>query len=67
MLFRQLRSQRALLLADLRVYVSDVLRDLNYRVLSAGRARAALTIRLAEQQVDLLLIVVVIPGIMAAS
>jgi len=36
-------------------------------VLSAGRARAALTIRLAEQQVDLLLIVVVMPGIMAAS
>ncbi|WP_298879004.1 PAS domain-containing sensor histidine kinase [uncultured Bradyrhizobium sp.] len=50
--------------ADLRVYVSDVLRDLNYRVLSAGSAQAALTILLQEdQEVDLLLTDVVMPGI----
>ena len=50
--------------ADLRAYVSDVLRELNYRVLSAGSAQAALTILLQEdQQVDLLLTDVVMPGI----
>ncbi|MDN4985332.1 PAS domain S-box protein [Bradyrhizobium sp. WYCCWR 13022] len=50
--------------ADLRTYVSDVLRDLNYRVLSAGSAQAALTILLQEgQQIDLLLTDVVMPGI----
>ncbi|MCP3442353.1 PAS domain-containing sensor histidine kinase [Bradyrhizobium sp. CCGUVB14] len=50
--------------ADLRGYLSDVLRDLNYRVLSAGSAQAALTILLQEnQQVDLLLTDVVMPGI----
>ncbi|KRQ14755.1 hybrid sensor histidine kinase/response regulator [Bradyrhizobium manausense] len=49
---------------DLRTYVSDVLRDLNYRVLSASSAQAALTILLQEdQQVDLLLTDVVMPGI----
>ncbi|MBP0116480.1 MULTISPECIES: hybrid sensor histidine kinase/response regulator [Bradyrhizobium] len=50
--------------ADLRTYVSDVLRDLNYRVLSAASAQAALTILLQEDQhVDLLLTDVVMPGI----
>ena len=50
--------------ADLRVYVCDVLRDLNYRVLSAASAQAALTILLQEdQQIDLLLTDVVMPGI----
>lgn len=50
--------------ADLRTYVSDVLRDLNYRVLSAGSAQVALTILLqVDQQVDLLLTDVVMPGI----
>ena len=50
--------------ADLRTYVSDVLRDLNYRVLSAGSAQAALTILLQqENKVDLLLTDVVMPGI----
>jgi PAS domain S-box-containing protein len=50
--------------ADLRAYISDVLRDLNYRVLSAGSAQAALTILLQEEQhVDLLLTDVVMPGI----
>ncbi|SFH73855.1 PAS domain S-box-containing protein [Bradyrhizobium sp. Gha] len=49
--------------ADLRGYVSDVLRDLNYRVLSAASAQAALTILLQEdQQVDLVLTDVVMPG-----
>ncbi|EHQ99509.1 hybrid sensor histidine kinase/response regulator [Bradyrhizobium sp. WSM471] len=49
---------------DLRVYISDVLRDLNYRVLSARTAQAALTILLQDQsKVDLLLTDVVMPGI----
>ena len=49
---------------DLRGYVSEVLRDLNYRVLSAGSAQAALTILLQDNQpVDLLLTDVVMPGI----
>ena len=48
---------------DLRGYVSDVLRELNYRVLSAASAQAALTILLQEdQQVDLVLTDVVMPG-----
>src|SRR5689334_5493653 len=48
---------------DLRTYVSDVLRELNYRVLSAGSAQAALTILLQEDQhVSLLLTDVVMPG-----
>jgi len=50
--------------AELRAYVADVLRDLNYRVFSAGSAQAALTILLQEEQkVDLLLSDVVMPGI----
>jgi len=50
--------------ADLRAYLSDVLRDLNYRILSAGSAQAALTILLREDQhLDLLLTDVVMPGI----
>lgn len=50
--------------ADLRTYVCDVLRDLNYRVLSAPSAQGALTILLQqEQKVDLLLTDVVMPGI----
>jgi PAS domain S-box-containing protein len=49
---------------DLRVYISDVLRDLNYRVLSARSAQAALTILLQDDsKVDLLLTDVVMPGI----
>jgi PAS domain S-box-containing protein len=49
---------------ELRAYVSDVLRDLNYRVYSAGSAQAALTILLQEQtMVKLLLTDVVMPGI----
>jgi PAS domain S-box-containing protein len=50
--------------AELRAYVSDVLRDLNYRVFSAESAQAALTILLQEERkVDLLLSDVVMPGI----
>ncbi|MFK4386803.1 MULTISPECIES: PAS domain S-box protein [unclassified Bradyrhizobium] len=50
--------------ADLRAYVCDVLRDLNYRVLSAPSAQGALTILLQEEpRVDLLLTDVVMPGI----
>ncbi|QQO15148.1 PAS domain S-box protein [Bradyrhizobium diazoefficiens] len=49
--------------ADLRAYISDVLRDLNYWVVSAGSAQAALTILLQDQQVDLLLTDVVMPGL----
>ena len=50
--------------ADLRAYVSELLRDLNYRVVVASSAQAALTILLQEEpKVDLLLTDVVMPGI----
>ena len=50
--------------ADLRAYVSELLRDLNYRVVAAPSAQAALTILLQEEpKVDLLLTDVVMPGI----
>ena len=50
--------------ADLRAYVSELLRDLNYRVVPASSAQAALTILLQEEpKVDLLLTDVVMPGI----
>ena len=50
--------------ADLRAYVSELLRDLNYRVVAASSAQAALTILLQEEpKVDLLLTDVVMPGI----
>ncbi|WP_144441151.1 hybrid sensor histidine kinase/response regulator [Bradyrhizobium sp. CCGE-LA001] len=50
--------------ADLRVYVSDALRDLNYRVISAPSAQAALTTLLQDApRIDLLLTDVVMPGI----
>jgi CheY-like chemotaxis protein len=49
---------------DLRSYVSELLRDLNYRVVAASSAQAALTILLQEEpKVDLLLTDVVMPGI----
>ncbi|MHC2335285.1 PAS domain S-box-containing protein [Bradyrhizobium sp. USDA 4454] len=48
---------------DLRTYVSELLRELNYRVLTAGSAQSALTILLQEQpHIDLLLTDVVMPG-----
>jgi PAS domain S-box-containing protein len=50
--------------ADLRAYVSDLLRDLNYRVFAASSAQAALTILMQDApKVDLLLTDVVMPGI----
>ena len=50
--------------AELRAYVSELLRDLNYRVVPASSAQAALTILLQEEpRIDLLLTDVVMPGI----
>ncbi|SED16009.1 PAS domain S-box-containing protein [Bradyrhizobium erythrophlei] len=50
--------------AELRAYVSDLLRDLNYRVVPASSAQAALTILLQEEpRIDLLLTDVVMPGL----
>ncbi|MEY9189498.1 hybrid sensor histidine kinase/response regulator [Bradyrhizobium ottawaense] len=50
--------------ADLRAYVSDALKDVNYRVISAPSAQAALTTLLQDvPRVDLLLTDVVMPGI----
>ena len=50
--------------ADLRAYVCELLRDLNYRVVPATSAQAALTILLQEEpKIDLLLTDVVMPGI----
>jgi len=48
---------------DLRVYVSDLLRELNYRVLTASNAQTALTILLQDRpHIDLVLTDVVMPG-----
>lgn len=50
--------------ADVRLYTADVLRNLNYKVLTAPNAQSALTILLQENRcVDLLLTDVVMPGI----
>jgi CheY-like chemotaxis protein len=50
--------------SDLRTYMTDVLRDLSYRVLSASSAQAALTILLQDEpRIDLLLTDIVMPGI----
>ena len=50
--------------ADLRAYVSELLRDLNYRVVPAPSAQTALTLLLQEEpKIDLLLTDVVMPGI----
>ncbi|HXH43193.1 MAG TPA: PAS domain S-box protein [Bradyrhizobium sp.] len=50
--------------SDLRTYVCDVLRELNYRILAAPSAQGALTILLQEEpKVNLLLTDVVMPGI----
>jgi PAS domain S-box-containing protein len=49
---------------DLRAYITDVLRDLNYRVLSASSAQIALTMLLQDEpKIHLLLTDVVMPGI----
>ncbi len=48
---------------DLRTYISELLRELNYHVLAAASAQAALTVLLQEQpHIDLLLTDVVMPG-----
>lgn len=50
--------------ADLRTYVADVLRDLNYQVIAASSAQSALTILMQVQpSIDLMLTDVVMPGI----
>lgn len=50
--------------ADLRTYITDVLRDLNYRVLSAANAQTALTMLIQDEpKIHLLLTDVVMPGI----
>jgi PAS domain S-box-containing protein len=50
--------------ADLRGYLGDLLRGLNYRVIMTGNAQAALTILLqAERRVDLMLTDIVMSGI----
>ena len=50
--------------ADLRTYLTDALRDLSYRVLSAASAQAALTILLQDEPtIHLMLTDVVMPGL----
>ena len=50
--------------ADLRAYISDLLRDLNYRVITAPSAQSALTVLLQDEpSIDLMLTDVVMPGI----
>ena len=50
--------------ADLRSYLTDVLRGLNYRVIHVPNAQGALTILLQEdKRIDLLLTDIVMPGI----
>ncbi len=48
--------------SDLRAYITDVLRELNYRVLSAANPQAALTILGRDERIDLLLTDIVMPG-----
>ena len=49
---------------DLRTYITDVLRDLNYRVLAASSAQGALTVLIQDEpKIHLLLTDVVMPGI----
>ena len=49
---------------DLRTYLTEILRNLNYEILAVPNAQSALTILLqAERRVDLLLTDIVMPGI----
>jgi CheY-like chemotaxis protein len=49
---------------DVRTYLAEILRNLNYRVITAHNAQAALTVLLQEdRRVDLLLTDIVMPGI----
>ncbi|MCA6124401.1 PAS domain S-box protein [Bradyrhizobium sp. WSM 1704] len=49
--------------ADLRIYMVDLLRELNYRVLWAPSAQAAMMILQENQPIDLMITDVVMPGI----
>jgi CheY-like chemotaxis protein len=50
--------------SDLRTYLADILRNLNYRVITAPNAQSALTTLMQEnKRVDLLLTDIVMPGI----
>jgi PAS domain S-box-containing protein len=49
--------------SDLRSYLAEVLRSLNYRVLTAPHAKAAISILERDGRVDLLLTDVVMPGL----
>ena len=50
--------------ADLRAYIADILRGLNYQVIAVPNAQSALTIVLQnEKRLDLLLTDIVMPGI----
>ena len=50
--------------ADLRTYIADVLRGLNYQVIAVPNAQSALTVVLQnEKRLDLLLTDIVMPGI----
>jgi CheY-like chemotaxis protein len=49
--------------ADVRSYLSDMLRDLNYRVIATANAQAALHVLIDDQRrVDLMLTDVIMPG-----
>ena len=49
--------------ADVRAFISETLADLNYAVLQAGDADAALKVLEREGQIDLLLTDVILPGL----
>ena len=48
--------------SDVRAYLADVLRDLDYRVIAAPNAEAALELLRSDRTVDLLLTDIVMPG-----
>lgn len=53
---------------DLRTYLAEILRGLNYDVVAVPSAQSALTVLLQEdRRVDLLLTDIVMPGITDAS
>ena len=48
--------------ADVRTYLADVLRGLNYSVVAAPNAEAALEVLQSDRQIDLLLTDIIMPG-----
>ncbi|WGS17977.1 MULTISPECIES: PAS domain-containing sensor histidine kinase [unclassified Bradyrhizobium] len=59
------RAETILVVEDdesLRIYIGDLLRELNYRVLTASNAQTALKILLERRHIDLVLTDVVMPG-----